>query len=300
MPLTKGLAEVVPLARFLGRPLVVVDAGCRWGFAEVWRAFGRSITIIGFDPDEAECRRLEALGPADQDLRFVPRGLGARPGPATLYQTVEPACSSLYPPDLRTIRHRPANALCTPVGTSPVVLTTLDRWAAEADVRWVDALKLDTQGADLDILRGASGLLPGLRLLEIEVMFNPLYEGQPLFGDLDRFLRDRGFVLWRLSHLVQYGLAEARSDFAWPDRQYCDSRPIEFAAQGGQLFWGHAHYVPQDLAYGEPTGDWRGCLRDACMATAFGFRDLAGDALRRALPGAPPDATMAIEAALEA
>jgi hypothetical protein len=138
-----------------------------------------------------------------------------------------------------------------------------------------------------------------MRVLEIEVMFNPLYEGQPLFGDVDRYLRDRGFVLWRLGNLVQYGMAEARSDFGVPDRQYFDSRPVEFPAQGGQLFWGHAYFVPDDLAFGEPTADWAGCLRDACIATAFGFRDLAGDALRRALPHAPAETARAIEAAIE-
>jgi FkbM family methyltransferase len=299
MPLAKGLAEVAPLTRFLGRPLVVVDAGCRWGFADTWRAFGRGITVIGFDPDEAECRRLQALAPPDQDLRFVPSGLGARSGPATLHKTVEPACSSLYPPDRRVIRHRPINALCTPAGTARVTLTTLDDWARQAGVRWVDGIKLDTQGADLDILKGASRLLSTMRVLEIEVMFNPLYEGQPLFGDVDRYLRDRGFVLWRLGNLVQYGMAGARSDFCVPDRQYFDSRPVEFPAQGGQSYWGHAYFVPDDLAFGEPTADWAGCLRDACMATAFGFRDLAGDALRRALPHAPAEAARAIEAALE-
>jgi FkbM family methyltransferase len=299
MPLTRGLPEVVPLVRFLGRPLVVVDVGCRWGFADVWGAFGRSVTIIGFDPDEEECRRLQAAAPLGPDARFVPLGLGARSGTVPFYRTSEPACSSLYPPHVPTIRHRPENYLLTPAGVGRVRLTTLDEWAAGADVEWVDCIKLDTQGSDLDILRGAERLLPTMRLLEIEVMFNTMYEGQPLFADVDEFLRERGFALWRLGHLVHYGLAEARCDFPLPDIQYYDSRPLEFTGQGGQVYWGHAYYVPNDLAYGEPTDDWRGCLRDACVATAFGFRDLAGDALRRALRQAPPEAAAAIGAALE-
>lgn len=60
--------------------------------------------------------------------------------------------------------------------------------------RTVDAIKLDTQGSELDILRGASRALSSCTLIEIEVEFNPIYEGQNLFCDVDRFLRDRGFV----------------------------------------------------------------------------------------------------------
>jgi FkbM family methyltransferase len=255
------------------------------------------VTLIGFDPDEAECRRLEAEAAPDQDVRFVPKALGARPGRARFYRAAEPACSSLYVPDEEMIRHRPANHLCTLVGTGTVELTTLDAWAAGANVRWVDCLKLDTQGADLDVLRGAERLLPTVRMLEIEVMFNPIYVGQPLFGDIDRHLRQRGFMLWRLEQLVHYGMAGASCRFALPDRQYYDSQPVEFPAQGGQLSWGHAYYVPRDLAYGRPTADWPGAIRDACLAAAFGFRDLAGDALARAWSAAPAEVAAAMREA---
>jgi Methyltransferase FkbM domain len=52
----------------------------------------------------------------------------------------------------------------------------------------VDAIKLDTQGSELDILRGATHVLPTVSLIDIEVEFNELYDGQPLFCDVDRFL----------------------------------------------------------------------------------------------------------------
>ena len=298
MPLVTNLAAVAALAPRIGRPLVIADVGCRWGFADTWRAFGRSATIIGFDPDAEEVRRLEGERTGDQDVRFVPRGLGARSGPATFHRTVEPACASLFPPDPLVIERRQENHVLTPIGTGTVELTTLDEWAAGAGVDAVDALKLDTQGADLDVIRGAERLLPAVRFLEVEVMLNPLYEGQPLFGDVDRHLRDRGFVLWRLAHLVHYGIVGTRSDYPVNDIQYFDSRPVPLAAQGGQVYWAHAYFVPRDLAFGVEHDDWRGAIRDACLAAAFGFRDLAGDALARVLARAPEDAARAIRGCL--
>jgi Methyltransferase FkbM domain len=185
-----------------------------------------------------------------------------------------------------------------PTGTATIKLSTLDRWAAAEGVGRIDVLKLDTQGSELGILKGARRMLTGVRMLEIEVEFNEIYRGQPLFGDIDRFLRARGFVLWRLGHLVHYGMAETGSAYAGEDRQYFDSRDVVFPAQGGQLYWGHAYYVPRSLAFGADRADWRDNLRDACCASAFGFRDLAGSALHRALTDAPAEVSAAIRSAL--
>jgi hypothetical protein len=44
--------------------------------------------------------------------------------------------------------------------------------------------------------------------------------------------------------------------------------------------------------------DWRTCLLDACLASAWGFRDLAGWQLRRALATAPAKVAAALERGL--
>jgi FkbM family methyltransferase len=174
---------------------------------------------------------------------------GAREGPATLHLTVEPACSSLYPPLAELADERPELAVIRPDGVTPVVLTTLDRWLDDGPVDNVHVLKLDVQGAELDVLEGAERALRTVRLLEVEVELNPIYDGQPLFGDVDRFLRALGFVLWRLGHLVHYSHAGA-PDVAVADRQFFDSRLLELEAGGGQVYWAHAYYVAADALTG--------------------------------------------------
>jgi FkbM family methyltransferase len=298
MPIAGELAAVAPLTAFLGRPLVLVDVGCRWGLDATWAAFGPHIERIGFDPDAEECARLEGLNTEGDRVRFVPAGLGPAVGTAPLHLTREPGCSSLYPPDPEALRHRPELYCIEPAGTATVPLTTLDAWAERDGLDRVDVLKLDTQGSELGILQGAERLLPTVRAIEVEVEFNPIYTGQPLFGDVDRFLRDRGFVLWRLGHLVHYGMAEARSDFAVEEWQCFDSRALPSTRQGGQLYWAHAYFVRHDAAFARPTPDWRSCLADACAFSAFRFYDLAGSSLLRALDHAPDDVAPAIRAAL--
>lgn len=284
MPVIGGDHLVELLAGWLEEPLVVVDVGARWGAAERWRRYGPHVRVVGFDPDEDECARLTALEPEDGVVAYVAAALGATDGSATLHVTAEPACSSLYPPDPDVLRHRPDLHVMAPAGTTEVTMTTLDRWFAGSGVPHVDVLKLDTQGSELGVLQGGEAVLAGVRLLEVEVEFNELYTGQPLFGDVDRFLRDRGFVLWRLQHLVHYGTDEVPAAATpVPDEQFFDSEPVPVPGRGGQLFWGHAYFVRRELAFPPtPAPGWQRAVRDACAATAYGFSDLALAVLGRA------------------
>lgn len=298
MQIPRDLTAVAPLAAHLDRPLKVVDVGCRWGFSDAWAPLGRGVSLVGFDPDAAECERLSKLTPDGRDVRYVPVALGAVAGPSTLHLTREPACSSLYPPDEGVIARRPMLDLATPVGTTTVMLSTLDGWAEAERCGPIDFLKLDTQGSELDILRGGERVLREVRALEVEVEFNPIYRGQPLFGDVDAFLRRQGFVLWRLGQLVHYGMAGAHSAFPVPDHQAFDGRDVHYEAQGGQLTWGHAYFVRAEIADADEVLDWRAALRDALLLTTLRFRDLAGWALRQAARRAPDEVAEAIQATL--
>jgi len=58
-----------------------------------------------------------------------------------------------------------------------------------------DILKLDLQGYELEALRGAQGLLPGLSAVLCEVSFASLYRGQPDGGEVVDWMTDQGFEL---------------------------------------------------------------------------------------------------------
>ncbi len=275
------------LAPHFGRKLVVADIGCRWGFATLWTQLQPQVSLYGFDPDPAECARIQALHP-NQDVHLVPRALAEKPGRRTLSLTRDPACSSLYPPDAEVLARIPALECATPTGVTEIEVTTLDDWAAKAGVEAIDFLKLDTQGSELDILRGGARLLASARMLEIEVEFNPIYQDQPLFGDVDRFLRERGFVLWRLSHAVHYSLDRTECNPQIDDTIFFDQQVVQSRTFGGQLYWGHAHYLRAEIAHAAGTADWQQSVRDAALAQLLGFHDLHQALLRSAVDhGAP-------------
>lgn len=274
------------LQEFLDRKTVILDVGCRWGFAEHWKALAPSAELYGFDPDEDECNRIRDMN-TDPNLHIISQALGRHCGPQTLYLTQEPACSSIYPPHPLFTDIFPELHCARQVGTTQIELITLDHWATEASVSCIDFIKLDVQGAELDVLMGGEQSLNNVRGLEIEVEFNPIYSGQPLFGDVDRFMREKGFVLWRLGHLVHYSVEPGQGPLPGADVLAYDSRPTMVQPQQGQVFWGHAYYIRPEAAAGGVDMSWDQCLRDAAIFHALGFYDLSSRLLNNAVLNGP-------------
>ncbi len=54
-------------------------------------------------------------------------------------------------------------------------------------------MKLDLQGAELDALKGSKNVLKQLLGLEVEVEFQEIYQKQPLYGDINKFLINKKF-----------------------------------------------------------------------------------------------------------
>jgi len=178
------------LPRVADLPLTLVDVGVRWGFPQRWLELAPPARLIGFEADPDECKVLAERHPGAE---FVALALGEAPGRAELHVAHETGSSSLFAPDESLHAVRPALAGTATVRTETVELDTLAAWAAREGVERVDALKLDVQGAELAVLRGAGALLDGVRGLEVEVEFHPIYRGQPLFGTA----RDRAYALAR-------------------------------------------------------------------------------------------------------
>ena len=62
-------------------------------------------------------------------------------------------------------------------------------------------LKIDVQGYEMFVLRGASLLLDQVRVIEIELSFLPLYEDSPVFTEMVPYLEQLGFALVALDHV---------------------------------------------------------------------------------------------------
>lgn len=86
-----------------------------------------------------------------------------------------------------------------------VGVTTLDALVENGKVVAPDFLSIDTQGSELDILKGARQCLENhIFGVFVEVEFVPLYKEQPLFGDICSYLNSLGFELVETSFLNRH------------------------------------------------------------------------------------------------
>lgn len=258
------------------KPIVILDVGCRWGFADKFIDDNsyKAMKIYGFDPDIEECKRLEGLY-TQEHIKLVPVGLADKPGDRTLYLTKEPACSSLYKPNENLTKNYPALDCAREMSQINVEVSTLDIWAKKEGLDYIDYMKIDTQGAELSILKGGVEILPSIRFLEIEVEFNPIYDGQPTFAEVDIFLRKFGFMLWKLSNIVHYAKDGESNIELGDDSINYDHHKLEYPVRGGQIYWADAFYIKKeiiDVSYSNESCE--SIKKDFEIARMLGFLDL--------------------------
>lgn len=182
--------------------------------------------VVGFEPVADECEKLNRrFGPPHRYLPYAIADGTAR----RLHICNESMTSSLYEPNTLLLSAFEGLAeLVRVVRTVPIETHRLDDISEAAGA---DYLKLDVQGAELDVLRGASRVIAKALVVHTEVEFAALYREQPLFADVDRVLRDAG-----------YGL------FAFDEMQSRTYRPFQGhelppARRFGQVLWTDAVYV---------------------------------------------------------
>jgi FkbM family methyltransferase len=171
---------------------VIFDVGANTGQSAV--RFARSFpdsTIFSFEPEHQAYAQLQQNVRSLSCVRPYNIALGCRPGTVTMYR---PQNSGLY--TLRPPRGWAAGE------TAEVTVLTIDDLCATERVSQIDILKTDTEGYDLEVLRGARGLLADrkVRFIYAECEFVPsARDHHTNFFELYEFLVEYGYLLVGLS-----------------------------------------------------------------------------------------------------
>jgi FkbM family methyltransferase len=243
-----------------------IDANDEYGDSD-WGIFAPNLSIYGFDADADACEEanleLQARDINWQE-RHIPLALSDQVGESTLYVTDSPMCSSLYPPvESYLERFNGIINLMKLDFSIGIETTTLDKFFEEENIPELDFLQIDVQGADLLVLQGAKKILEKSTLaIQVEVEFSPLYRGQPLFADIDIFLRSKNFSFF------DFNIASGR--------RIRNASPICSSLRIGQLLWADAIYM-KDLLLDElkdsPIFTPEKLLKLACISDILYFPD---------------------------
>jgi hypothetical protein len=152
--------------------------------------------VIGFDANEADCAVLNAR--AGGRHVYLPCVVGDGET-RTFHVCRDVAGSSLCEPDGAQIAlFQELDGIGEVVERKSAPTRRLDDCAEAAHA---DFLRIDAPGAALTVLAGAERLVAELILVHVAVDFVALYKEQPLFADVDRALRGRGFAFHKFTAL---------------------------------------------------------------------------------------------------
>lgn len=179
-----GAAETLQEPRYA--PLLATEAG----------------RLIGFEPDKQQYAFLTAKQKPRTTFVPVAVGDGKR---HTLNICSEPGLTSLMEPNQKVLglfHEFPAWGVIK----ERIELDTV-RLDDVPETAGVTFLQMDIQGAELMVLQNAIERLKTACVLHIEVEFLQLYKDQPLFSDIDVFLRRQGFILHHFAPLTTRPIA---------------------------------------------------------------------------------------------
>ena len=173
---------------------VVLDVGANEGqFGRRLRAWGYRGRIISFEPLDGAYAVLARHAARDGNWEINQVALGAEDGTGELNVSDATVFSSL-------MRARPELEATFPEAaarsTQAVQVRSLDSWLGEhGEVGSRPFLKVDVQGYEHNVLRGAATTLPRLTGVQVELTLSRLYAGESTAGELLIELERRGLVM---------------------------------------------------------------------------------------------------------
>ena len=190
---------------FLRPGMTVLDVGAHRGFYTLLfsKRIGPKGRVVAFEPSSRERKKLKRhlLLNFCRNVEVMSCALGASDGRADLYVVDGQlsGCNSLRPPDTDS-----------PTSPEAVRVRTLDELLAQSRIDRVDFVKIDVEGGELDVLRGARELLeraprPVILCEVLEQRTRPW--GYPARLIVEH-LAQRGFVWFDLNENAQLAIIE--------------------------------------------------------------------------------------------
>jgi FkbM family methyltransferase len=174
--------------------------------------------IFSFEPTPATFQSLKCLAGSEPRLTAVNQALGETPGQVSFNENAFHQTNSILP------SNRQGEEYLGPAVTEhqrkiKVEMTTLDAFCRQTSVERIDLLKVDVQGFELSVLKGAHDTLAASKIgcIVLEISFIPLYQNQATFHDLTTLLATHRYDLmgfYDFAHSAQNRLMWCEMMFA--------------------------------------------------------------------------------------
>ncbi len=195
--------ELIEIAAQAGAR-VFFDVGAAIGtWSLLCRALVPESIVVALEPQPRQCAQFRMHTAGLRDVTLLEVAAGAADETRPLLVTNLPDASSLLPLTPEGERTWGLHA----AAAVPVQTYALDGLIQRHQLPWPDLIKLDVQGFELEVLKGARLALQKARWVLAEVSFRPFYEKQVLFPELAQHLERAGFHASAFGHSVKAGVS---------------------------------------------------------------------------------------------
>jgi len=187
-PYKPGRSSLEDMSRFVtSETPVIFDVGANVGQTiERFRGRFAESTIHAFEPSPETFETLKERTAGIERLHLTNAGMGAHAESKTFVVNRISQMSSFL--------ELGPEAFGATTSEIAATLDTIDEYCDRVGVDHIDIFKTDTQGYELEVLRGAGKMLERkkIRLVYVEMIFSDMYHGLPGMDEVFKFLFDRG------------------------------------------------------------------------------------------------------------
>lgn len=151
--------------------------------------------LHAFEIDDELCEQLNSSTP--QNITYYSQALGKTEEERVLYETNAPMCSSLYKPNQKLLETYNNLEVAQLKAEHTLNTISLDTFMKKEGLARADMIKIDIQGAELDVFQGSTETLKDTCFIVSEVEFAEIYENQPLFSDVEAYLRSKAIHFFK-------------------------------------------------------------------------------------------------------
>lgn len=214
-------------------PQTVIDVGAAVGTKPLYEIFPDARHIL-IEPLEEFLPHLQSLVLQIENAEYIIAVAAETSGEKTLNVHPDLVGSSLY------LEEEDSDVNGEPRNISAI---TLDQVCADTDAQEPYLIKVDTQGSELDVLKGATRILADTDVVIMEVSLFEFFKGGYQFYDCIQFMKDRGFVVYDIFGLQYRPLDGAMSqvdiafvqEHGWLRKHHCYATREQRKAQNSKI-----------------------------------------------------------------
>ena len=212
-----GRSPFADMKRFVptsASPLILDVGGHTGGSVCRFKETFPASVIHSFEPSPERFQELKRRTSSEAGVFLWNRALGGAAGKKTLLENESSGMSSFFPLGEFGWGRIEKESI--------VDVMTLDSFLAGQGIERVDILKSDTQGHELEILKGAENVLRNNRigLIYLELIFSPMYEGLPPLHEIFRHLAERNFSIVSIYEMQHQRNLADWADALFVNREY--------------------------------------------------------------------------------